>query len=85
MLNNLSSYLSSNEYRISVLPTGVHVLNYKSVIDITSEVVIINVNNKISKIKGKDMKAVKLDKNELLITGTILGVTIDEKWSTSKN
>ena len=45
MLNNLSSYLSSNEYRISVLPNGVHVLNYKSVIDITSEVVIINVNN----------------------------------------
>ena len=55
MLNNLSSYLSSNEYRISVLPNGVHVLNYKSVIDITSEVVIINVNNRISKIKGKDM------------------------------
>ena len=79
MLNNLSSYLSSNEYRIIVLPNGVHVLNYKSVIDITSEVVIINVNNKISKIKGKDMKAVKLDKNELLITGTILEVTIDEK------
>ena len=79
MLNNLSSYLSSNEYRISVLPTGVHVLNYKSVIDITGEVVIINVNNKISKIKGKDMKAVKLDKKELLITGTILEVTIDEK------
>lgn len=79
MLNNLSSYLSSNEYRISVLSNGVHVLNYKSVIDITSEVVIINVNNRISKIKGKDMKAVKLDKNELLITGTILGVTIDEK------
>ena len=52
---------------------------YKSVIDITSEVVIINVNNRISKIKGKDMKAVKLDKKELLITGTILEVTIDEK------
>ena len=79
MLNNLSSYLSSNEYIISVLQNGVHVLNYKSVIYITSEVVIINVNNKISKIKGKDMKAVKLDKNELLITGTILEVTIDEK------
>ena len=31
------------------------------------------------------MKAVKLDKKELLITGTILEVTIDEKWSTSKN
>ena len=31
------------------------------------------------------MKAVKLDKNELLITGTILEVTIDEKCSTSKN
>ena len=41
--------------------------------------IIINVNNRISKIKGKDMKAVKLDKNELLITGTILEVTIDEK------
>lgn len=85
MLNNLSSYLSSNEYRISVLPSGVHILNYKSIVDITSELVIIKVGNKISKIKGKDMKAVKLDKKELLISGTILGVTINEKWSTSKN
>lgn len=85
MLNNLSSYLSSNEYRISVLPSGVHILNYKSIVDITSEEVIIKVNNKISKIKGKNMKAVKLDKKELLISGTILGVTINEKWSTSKN
>lgn len=79
MLNNLSSYLSSNEYRISVLPSGVHILNYKSIVDITSELVIIKVGNKISKIKGKDMKAVKLDKKELLISGTILGVTINEK------
>lgn len=79
MLNNLSSYLSSNEYRISILPSGVHVLNYESIVDITSELVIIKVSNRISKIKGKDMKAVKLDKNELLITGTILEVTIDEK------
>lgn len=85
MLNNLSSYLSSNEYRISVLPSGVHILNYKSIVDITSELVIIKVSNRISKIKGKNMKAVKLDKKELLISGTILGVTINEKWSTSKN
>lgn len=79
MLNNLSSYLSSNEYRISILPSGVHVLNYESIVDITSELVIIKVSNIISKIKGKDMKAVKLDKKELLISGTILGVTINEK------
>lgn len=79
MLNNLSSYLSSNEYRISILPSGVHVLNYESIIDITSELVIIKVSNRISKIKGKNMKAVKLDKKELLISGTILGVTINEK------
>ena len=85
MLNNLSSYLSSNEYRISILPSGVHVLNYESIVDITSELVIIKVSNRLSKIKGKDMKAVKLDKKELLISGTILGVTINEKWSTSKN
>lgn len=79
MLNNLSSYLSSNEYRISILPSGVHVLNYESIVDITSELVIIKVSNRLSKIKGKDMKAVKLDKKELLISGTILGVTINEK------
>ena len=79
MLNNLSSYLSSNEDRISILPSGVHVLNYESIVDITSELVIIKVSNRISKIKGKDMKAVNLDKKELLISGTILGVTINEK------
>ena len=78
MLNNLSTFLSNTEYRISILPNKVHVLNYSSIIDINSESVIIKVNNKISKIKGKNIKLIKLDKKELLVSGIINGVTINE-------
>ena len=78
MFNNISHYLNKEDYRISILPYGIHILKYKSVLDITENNCIIKMDNKLISIKGNNLKLSTLDKCELLITGTILGVDINE-------
>jgi len=78
MLDNLSTYLGTEEYRISILKNGLHVLNYKKIIDITENEVIIKTIDKLIKIYGKNMLLIKLDKKELLIKGIIKKVEVHE-------
>lgn len=78
MLNNLTTYLSNEEYRISILNNKVHILNYTSVIDITDSEALIKINKKLIKIKGSNFKLIGLDKKEILITGNVKKVTVDE-------
>lgn len=78
MLNNISTFLQNEEYRISFIPNKVHVMNYKRIIDINSNEVKINFSNKKVSIQGKDLKLVKLDKTEALISGLIEGLKLYE-------
>lgn len=78
MFNNISTYLKSEDARISILKKGLHVLNYKKIVDITSEEVIFKTEDSLIKVKGTNMFLVKLDKNELLINGKIKSVDINE-------
>ena len=77
MLNNISTYLRDLDYRVTLLKNGLHVLNYKSIIDITSNIIMFKVNDKLFKVNGKNMILKKLDKKEFLITGVIESVTIN--------
>lgn len=78
MLNNITTYFNSKEYQINILKNKVHILNYKSVIDVTSECILIKVEDNITKINGENLLLVKMDNAEILITGIIKGVTINE-------
>ncbi len=78
MLNNLSCYLKKEDYRISILPYGVHILKYTILLDIKSDLALLKINNKIVKIKGTNIHLNALDKEELLITGNIRSVEINE-------
>lgn len=77
MLNNISTYLRDLDYRVTLLKNGLHVLNYKSIIDITSNIIVFKVNDKLFKVNGKNMILKELDKKEFLITGVIESVTIN--------
>ncbi len=55
MLNNISTYLRDLDYRVTLLKNGLHVLNYKSIIDITSNIIMFKVNDKLFKVNGKNM------------------------------
>lgn len=77
VLNNISTYLRDLDYRVTLLKNGLHVLNYKSIIDITSNIIMFKVNDKLFKVNGKNMILKELDKKEFLITGVIESVTIN--------
>lgn len=78
MLNNISTYLKNEEYRVTFLKNGLHVLYYKSLIDITSNIIIFKIDNKLFKVNGKNMILKKMDKKEFLINGKIESVVINE-------
>lgn len=79
MFRNLNSFLNNEIYKVSLLPNKVHILNYKSIIDINSNSVIIKLDTNLCKIYGSDIKLVKLDKKELLISGIFERININEK------
>lgn len=79
MLNNISEFLKSEAYRISIIPEGVHILNYKNIIDISSDKVLISFKDKSVNIKGSNLRLIKLDKYELLINGYIERISLDDK------
>jgi len=72
------TYLNSEKYRVSILSSGAHILNYKTIVDITSDEAIIKIDKKIIKIYGTSLKLIKLDKKELLINGVIKRLEINE-------
>ena len=78
VLNNISTYLKEEDYRISILSYGIHVLNYGQIVDITDTQALLRIKNKIIKINGTSFRLTRLDKKELLINGNIKKVEINE-------
>lgn len=78
MLENISTYLFKEDYRLTILPYGLHVLKYKSVLDITDKEALIKMPKNVVKVIGSNLKLVTLDKLEVLITGNIKKVEIIE-------
>lgn len=79
MLENLKDFLKNEAYRVSLVPSGVHILNYKRIIDINDKSVIISLKNESVTIKGNNLRLIKLDKNEILINGKVGRLEINEK------
>lgn len=79
MLENLKDFLKNEAYRVSLVPSGVHILNYKRIIDINDKSVIISLKNVSVTIKGNNLRLIKLDKNEILINGKVERLEINEK------
>ena len=71
MINELYNIINNKDYKISLYNNKVHILNYKSTLDITDTLVLIKLDSNILKIYGKNMKLLKMDKFELLIDGEV--------------
>jgi len=78
VLENISTYLLKEDYRLSILPYGLHILKYKSILDITDREALIKMPKNTVKVVGTSLKLVTLDKLEVLITGKIKKVEIIE-------
>ena len=85
MLNNISEFLKNEAYRISIIPEGVHILNYKNIIDISSDKVLISFKDKSVNIKGSNLRLIKLaiespsNKNKYIMGG-IIGMLIYQQF-----
>ena len=78
MLDNICGFIKNDEYRITISNHKIHLLNFTAIIDINEKVVYIKINNIILKIFGNNLKLIKLEKQELLITGIIKRIELNE-------
>ena len=71
IINNIKGFLIEQEYSISVYKNKVYVYNYILLPKFNDiEITIIFINKKIT-ICGKELKIIKMEEKELLITGEI--------------
>lgn len=74
MLDIIKSYFNKEDYYIIVTNNNLYIKNYTKVIDINETEALIDINNRIIKITGKDLTLIKIVSNDLSIRGTIESV-----------
>ena len=69
--NNLERYLMDTDFKVIIKDNYLNIINYKEIVDFSSNQIIIKTNNKIIKIIGDNLIVSKMQDNEVLITGNI--------------
>lgn len=72
--DSLKNFLFDLDNFITIYENTLHVFNYKKLEKLSSDEIIIYLDNKIINIKGTNMKIKQMTKQELLIKGVILKV-----------
>ncbi len=62
------------KYEIIINNDNIHIINYRSILDIDNYLIKIKVLNKIINIQGDSLLIRKLNENELIIDGNIKGI-----------
>lgn len=75
--DNLVNFLYDKEYFISMYDNYIHIFNYKELISLTSNLIILKLEKFNLSIKGDDLFIIRMLPNELLIKGIIKNVGID--------
>ena len=69
--NNLERYLMDTNFQIIIKNNYINIINYKEIVDFTSNQIIIKTDNKLIKIIGDNLVVSRMQDNEALITGNI--------------
>lgn len=72
---NLINFLYDKNYFITIYQNYIHVFNYKELIMLTEEKIILRLENFELEIKGEDLYITKMFPNELLIKGIVKNVS----------
>ena len=75
LFRSIRNYIDEDDLKIIVYKNKIDIINYSSIGEVTSS--LITFNNNI-KIEGKNLKIDKLLDNEVLITGKLYNLSIDE-------
>lgn len=77
MFNELKNFIKDDDYKIVILDNKINVVNYKNIITINDKLISLEFINKIVSIKGNNLTLVRLLEEELLITGNIKHIDME--------
>ena len=77
LINKLDRYLEDKTFEIIVKDNKVDIINYKEIIDFSTNKISLKYDNKIINIDGKNLIISKMLDDELLITGIIINIRIN--------
>ena len=70
-IKKIINYINNKDFKIIFINNSVNVVNYSKILEIKSDIITIENNDRLVFIKGNDLKLNKLLDNEILITGII--------------
>ena len=76
VIDRLKYGFYNKDYFVSIYPNHIYIINYKSIIDFSNEIVKLSFLNFKLVIKGKDFKIIRKNKDELDITGLFSSMEI---------
>ena len=74
MLEVISNALSNNDYYICLYNNHIYIYNYLEIINFNNDLIIVKLQTRNIKIKGREMRIKKMHIHELLIEGDIAGI-----------
>lgn len=77
LINKIDRYLESKNYEIIIKENKVNIINFKEIIDFTTDKISLRCENKIITIEGKNLIISKMLDEEILIIGIILNIRIN--------
>lgn len=79
MLKSINKFIINNEYSINIWKNYIEINNFTDVILLEDNEVIIEIDKKIIKIKGKEIYIKKLVDKEILLSGDFETINLGEK------
>lgn len=77
MLEVFFNELRNKDYYICLYQNNIYIYNYQEIMSFSNELIIIKLNNSNIKIKGSSLHIIKMENHELLIQGSISGVSYE--------
>lgn len=76
--SNILNYLYDKSFVISLYDNKLYIFKYSRLIDFNDNTIILDINNKLIKIYGVNLKIKRLTKDEVLIEGTLNNIKFGE-------
>lgn len=76
MLRRVYEYVKDDEFRFTVYNDRVHIVNYKKILSLTSDFILIDVFDKKISIKGSNLILNKMLDSEVLIIGFVSKIEV---------
>ncbi len=71
MFDIIRSYFKDEKYYVVLFNDGIYIKNYNNILSLTDNEVLVNINESIYKIKGKNFILSKTVGHELVVNGNI--------------